>query len=125
MLFIYNKKQSDELDIIVISTNHLDRFKKRKEFVQVPGRTGDLVIDDGSYDNLNLEITCIIEDQSNISDKLKYIEKWLETNDYSLLEFSDGSKFNALFVEIKDMKKIIQNVVECKIIFSCRKEMNE
>lgn len=125
MLFRYKDKETSDLGIMITSTNHLDRFKKRKEFIPVPGRTGDLVIIDGSYDNLNLEITCVIEDDYNIYDKLDYIEKWLEINDYSLLEFSDGTKFNAIFIEIKDIKNIIKNVIECKIVFSCRKEVGK
>lgn len=123
MEFRYNNKQSSDLNIIVISTNHLDRFKKRKEFIPIPGRIGDLVIVDGSYDNLNLEIKCVIEDTESIDDRLNYIEEWLETNNYSLLEFDNGINFNAIFVEISEVREIIENVVECKIVFSCKKEV--
>ncbi len=124
MLFVYNNNQSDDLGIIITSSNHLDRFKKRREFIQVPGRTGDLVLDDGSYENLELEITCVIEDEDNIDERLKHIEKWLKTNDYSLLEFDDGVRFSAIYMEMKEMRKIIKNVVECKIVFSCKKEVD-
>ena len=120
MIFIFNNNQSDDLGIIITSSNHLDRFKKRREFIQVPGRTGDLVLDDGSYENLELEITCVIEDEDNIDERLKHIEKWLKTNDYSLLEFDDGVRFSAIYMEMKEMRKIIKNVVECKIVFSCK-----
>ncbi len=124
MIFIFNNNQSDDLGIIITSSNHLDRFKKRREFIQVPGRTGDLVLDDGSYENLELEITCVIEDEDNIDERLKHIEKWLKTNDYSLLEFDDGVRFSAIYMEMKEMRKIIKNVVECKIVFSCKKEVD-
>ena len=124
MIFIFNNNQSDDLGIIITSSNHLDRFKKRREFIQVPGRTGDLVLDDGSYENLELEITCVIEDEDNIDERLKHIEKWLKTNDYSLLEFDDGVRFSAIYMEMKEMRKIIKNVVECKIVFRCKKEVD-
>lgn len=124
MIFIFNNNQSDDLGIIITSSNHLDRFKKRREFIQVPGRTGDLVLDDGSYENLELEITCVIEDEDNIDERLDHIEDWLKTNDYSLLEFDDGVRFSAIYMEMKEMRKIIKNVVECKIVFSCKKEVN-
>lgn len=124
MIFIFNNNQSDDLGIIITSSNHLDRFKKRREFIQVPGRTGDLVLDDGSYENLELEITCVIEDEDNIDERLDHIEDWLKTNDYSLLEFDDGVRFSAIYVEMKEMRKIVKNVVECKIVFSCKKEVD-
>lgn len=124
MIFIFNNNQSDDLGIIITSSNHLDRFKKRREFIQVPGRTGDLVLDDGSYENLELEITCVIEDEDNIDERLDHIEDWLKTNDYSLLEFDDGVRFSAIYMEMKEMRKIIKNVVECKIVFSCKKEVD-
>lgn len=123
MIFIYNNNQSDDLGIIITSSNHLDRFKKRREFIQVPGRTGDLVLDDGSYENLELEITCVIEDEDNIDERLDHIEDWLKTNDYSSLEFDDGVRFSAIYMEMREMRKIIKNVVECKLVFSCKKEV--
>ena len=124
MIFIFNNNQSDDLGIIITSSNHLDRFKKRREFIQVPGRTGDLVLDDGSYENLELEITCVIEDEYDVDERLDHIEDWLKTNDYSLLEFDDGVRFSAIYMEMKEMRKIIKNVVECKIVFSCKKEVD-
>ncbi|WP_194190384.1 hypothetical protein [Clostridium chrysemydis] len=122
MSFQFKKHNSDELDICVKSSNHLYMFEKKREIIEVSGRNGDLIIEDGSYKNKTLEIICVTEDKFNIQEKLNCIEEWLQSNGYEYIEFDDGNRISCYFLNITETKEIIKNVVEFKINFTCRRE---
>lgn len=122
-MFEFNGINLKSLGVIILTSNYLDRFKRDIERIKVIGRTGDLIINNNSYDNLDLEIECFLEDRTNIDAKLTTIENYLlSAKDYSLLKLKDKT-FSAFFVEIKDIKNIVKNAITFKIVFTVKKEV--
>ena len=101
--FSFNGKCSTEFDILVEESNHYTKAEKRIEFIEVPGRTGDLIIYDNSRKNITIEITCSM-DITNKQAQINEIDKWLNAHSgYKELIFygEDGiqkAKFQAVFI---------------------------
>lgn len=104
MYFSFDGRTSDEFGILVEDHDFWKLPKRRLEFVQVPGRTGDLIIDDGSRENFTVIFQCHVEVESE--DKamlLAQLDEWLNgPKGYrDLLIFIDGEyqkDLNAIFV---------------------------
>lgn len=52
--FVYNGKNSLDFGIHVYDPQILNTPKKRREIIEVPGRNGDIIIEDGSYENVTV-----------------------------------------------------------------------
>ena len=51
MHFTFNGVNSQQYGLKVKQSNHLTRPAKKIESIEIPGRTGNLIIDDGSKKN--------------------------------------------------------------------------
>lgn len=104
MYFGFNGKTSEEFGILVEDHDFWKLPKKRLEFVQVPGRTGDLIIDDGSRENFTVTFQCHVEvDSEDKATLLEELDEWLNgpTGYKELTIFIDGEQrkdLNAIFV---------------------------
>ncbi|WP_297637955.1 hypothetical protein [uncultured Clostridium sp.] len=109
--------------LILLEDNRFDRFKKRRELIPINGRDGDLIIEDGSHDNLELYLKVFAEFENwNMEEVFTKLENWLEgTGTYANLEFEDGYIFSAKFLNITDIKQIYKSNFEFTINFSCKK----
>lgn len=52
--FVYNGKNSLDFGIHVYDPQILNTPQKRREIIEVPGRNGDIIIEDGSYENVTV-----------------------------------------------------------------------
>lgn len=59
--FIFNGIDSRDYGIWILSKNSYDTPKKNLTFISVPGRNGDIVIDNGSYSNIDISYEVRIE----------------------------------------------------------------
>ena len=53
MEFILNGKSSRNFNLKIKESNHLLRPRKKIELIDIPGRTGALIIDEGARENFN------------------------------------------------------------------------
>lgn len=120
--FTFNKTKPTYLK--VKKSNHLDKSKKRREFIEIPGRTGDLIIEDGSFENLNITLECYIESPADktikeISDEL---DSWLnEPIGYQDLIFNDGSSYKAVCISGIAFESNFREIQDINLIFSAYK----
>ena len=86
--FVFNGKKSSDFGVWASGSYVLDSPMKRYEQINVPGRNGALIIEDGSYENVNLEFKdCWIpEDFPNNYSALKNF--LYRQNGYQRLELS-------------------------------------
>lgn len=78
MYFSFDGKTSEEFGILVEDHDFWKLPKRRIEFIQVPGRTGDLIIDDGSRENFTVIFQCHIEIEPEDKTMLLYeLDEWL------------------------------------------------
>ena len=81
MYFIYDNKNSKDFNIKIKSINNLSSPQRSIEKVSVLGRNGELIIDNGNFENFILTIECYLncssEDKNVIS---KEIKRWLQSD---------------------------------------------
>ena len=120
MYFTFNNISSETYGLKVKATNHLSLPAKKIESIEIPGRTGNLIIDDGSKQNLSIEVVCYIDcrEDKNIALKTHQIGTWLqEPIGYQKLVFSDGITFNAICTNQIDISELVNYFGEVAIRF--------
>lgn len=120
MTFTFNGIANTIYNLKLIKSNHLSLAAKNIELIKIPGRTGDLIIDDGSYSNKNIELVCHLDKRGGeLNTTIKNIRAWLQgTTGYKTLTFSDGRTFNAVCINQIDISYLLKDYVEIAIIFS-------
>ena len=125
MIFAINDKTNKDFNFRVKSSNHLTKSRKKLEFISIPGRTGDLIIDEGARENFNLIIEGYIDardiDMKTYCDNL---DKWLNsTEGYQTIIFDDGTILKAVFTGEVSPNEIVKNFGELSLEFSAYKEV--
>ena len=81
-------------------------------FVQVPGRDGDLAIDNGRYNayDYSIPITLNLKDSDNVDRQTKRITEWLKTNEWGTLElsWSPDYQYKAICFQTFDMARTLE-----------------
>ena len=124
MEFIFNNKSSRDFNIKIKKSNHLSIPRKRLEFIQVPGRTDNLIIDEGCREMLDIEIEAYIDCRAeNTYIYALRLDEWLNsTNGYTDLLFDDNTKLKAVFVGQLDFNNITNNFEEIVLQFKAYRE---
>ena len=132
MYFIYDNKNSKDFNIKIKSINNLSSPQRSIEKILVPGRNGELILDNGNFENFILTIECYLncssEDKNAIS---KEIKKWLQSDfSYKKLTLSNDVEFYyEAYCDTKlDFEYVSSNFESFLISFSCKpykKEINE
>ena len=124
MEFIFNNKSSRVFNIKIKKSNHLSIPRKKLEFVEVQGRTDNLIIDEGSREMLDIEIEAYIDcrDLDTYSYALG-LDNWLNSSSgYQDLIFNDGIKLKAIFVGQIDFNEVVKNFNEILLQFKAYRE---
>ena len=124
MEFAFNNKSSRDFNIKIKKSNHLSIPRRKLEFVEVQGRTDNLIVDEGSREMLDVEIEAFIDCRSsNTKTYALRLDEWLNsTNGYSNLTFNDGIKLKAIFVGQIDFNEIVNNFNEILLQFKAYRE---
>lgn len=125
MYFTFNGISSDNYKLKIKDSNHLSLASKNYESIKVPGRTGNLIIDDGSFNNKTIQITCFLDRRidDDLRLKSKEIGVWLQGQQgYKILTFNDGSIFKAICANQIDINQTIKNFAEIVIRFEVFEE---
>ena len=119
MEFTFNGVSSKDFNIKIKKSNHLSIPRKKLEFIEVQGRTDNLVIDEGSREMLDIEIEAYIDcrDLNTYSYALE-LDNWLNgSSDYQDLIFDDGTVLKAIFVGQIDFNEVVENFNEIILQF--------
>lgn len=124
MEFTFNGISSKDFNIKIKQSNHLSIPRKKLEFIEVQGRTDNLIIDEGCREMLDISIEVYIDCRD--SDTRSYalgLDSWLNsTNDYQDLIFDDGTILKAIFVGQIDFNEIVKNFNEILLQFKAYRE---
>ena len=126
MIFTINNKTNKDFNFKVKASNHLIKPKKKIEFISVPGRTGELIIDEGARENFNLVIEGYIDArESNLKTLCDNLDNWLNsTTGYQTITFDDGTILKAVLISEIDPNEIVKNFSELSLEFSAYKEVD-
>ena len=124
MEFTFNSKSSRDFNIKIKKSNHLSIPRKKIEFVEVQGRTDNLIIDEGSREMLDIEIEAYIDcREDNTYSYALRLDEWLNSsNGYQDLIFDDGVELKAIFVGQIDFNSITKNFEEILLQFKAYRE---
>ena len=125
MIFTINNKTNKDFNFKVKSSNHLLRPRKRLEFISIPGRTGDLILDDNSRENFNLVIEGYIDGRkSNLKTLTEQLDLWLNSSKgYQSITFDDGTVLKAVLISEIDINEVVKNFGELTLEFSAYREV--
>ena len=124
MEFTFNNKSSRDFNIKIKKSNHLSIPKRKLEFVEVQGRTDNLIINEGSREMLDIEIEAYMDcrEEDTYSYALR-LDEWLNgISGYSNLIFDDGVELKAIFVGQIDFNSITKNFEEILLQFKAYRE---
>jgi len=122
--FTFNNANSKDFNIKIKNSNHLSIPRKKLEFIEVQGRTDNLIIDEGAREMLDLEIEAYIDcrDLDTKTYSLR-LDNWLNsTNGYQDLIFNDGTNLKAIFVGQIDFNEVVENFNEIILQFKAYRE---
>lgn len=135
MIHFFNFDGVESLDygIVVKSSNFFDIAAKDIEFLPVPGRNGDLVIDNKRYKNIDItfEVRAKIpsmfdvydDEEMNFDEYMRAVRKWLnQDGNYKKVEDSFSCDYFRLGVFMGDSKieRICKNVYDITLTFNCK-----
>ena len=125
MIFTINDKTNKDFNFKVKSSNHLTKSRKRLEFISIPGRTGDLIIDEGSRENFNLIIEGYIDGRnSSLKQLCDNLDNWLNsTTGYQNITFDDGTVLKGVLISDINPNEVVENFGELILEFSAYKEV--
>ena len=124
MEFTFNSINSKDFNIKIKKSNHLSIPRKKLEFIEVQGRTDNLIIDEGSREMLDIEIEAYIDcREDNTYSYALRLDEWLNgVNGYSNLIFDNEVNLKAIFVGQIDFNSITKNFEEILLQFKAYRE---
>lgn len=124
MEFTFNGISSRDFNIKIKQSNHLSIPKKKLEFIEVQGRTDNLIIDEGCREMLDIQLECFVDcrDESTKEYSMR-LDSWLNgSSGYQNLIFDDGTILKAIFVGQIDFNEIVKNFNEIILQFKAYRE---
>ena len=124
MEFTFNGVSSRDFNIKVKQSNHLSIPRKKLEFIEVQGRTDNLIIDEGCREMLDIQLECFVDCRSeNTRQYAIGLDDWLNSSaGYKELKFDDGTILKAIFVGQIDFNEIVKNFNEILLQFKAYSE---
>lgn len=124
MEFTFNGVSSRDFNIKIKESNHLSIPRKKLEFIEVQGRTDNLVVDEGCREMLDIQLECFIDCRSeNTRQYAIGLDNWLNSSaGYKELKFDDGTILKAIFVGQIDFNEIVKNFNEIILQFKAYRE---
>lgn len=119
MQIIYNDILLNDLGLKLKTTNHTNLPSKSYESIKIPGRTGNLIIDDESYNNKTIELVFLWDLRGlDIRSNINQLRDILQAHrGYKDLIFGDGYIFNAICSNEIVFNEIVENYYEVNIVF--------
>jgi len=122
---IFKQKSSKELGITILAIPTQPYPERDITYTHVPGKSGDIVIDNGSYKNVEITYSMFYEypEGTKLQQIQNNVAKWLSTNGvYARLEDSyDNSHFRMAIVsnsfELTDLQG---EAVTFDVVFTCK-----
>ena len=124
MEFTFNGVSSRDFNIKVKQSNHLSIPRKKLEFIEVQGRTDNLIIDEGCREMLDIQLECFIDCRDESTRQYAMgLDNWLNSSaGYKELKFDDGTTLKAIFVGQIDFNEIVKNFNEIILQFKAYRE---
>lgn len=117
--FTFNGQSSDNFGLFISKKDIYSAPARDQNFVSVPGRNGDVLIDNNRYENVNISYTVGCK---NVVDKATAIKLWLcKPGYFPLTDTYQPDYFRmAAFASSLNIDEVLENVGQAKIAFNCK-----
>ena len=142
--FTFNNISCKNYNLKCKDISHISFASKSYESIKIPGRTGNLIIDDGSYENKTISIIAYLDIRDipierpivgyngdtpiygeNRQDRINNIKKWLIGHTgYKTLTFDDKFTYNAIVNGEIVFTEMFTDYYEITINFECVEVLN-
>ena len=125
-VIIFNGKASSDYEIVVEHPPVYTIPKRRVESISVPGRNGNILIDEGVYDNVKREYDIAAGDiwDERFTEIAQSISQWLHSANggYAVLEDTYEPEYfrMAMYSEEIDIENILMQAGRATISFDCK-----
>lgn len=115
----FNNQSSADFGLYVAEKDIYSAPAYDQQFVSVPGRNGDVVIDNGRYNNVDISYTCYCK---NLSANIGDIKLWLcQPGYFKLTDSYDPLYFRyAAFASKLKIDEMLRNVGKAQLVFNCK-----
>ena len=122
--FVYGGTSSASFNFIITENDNLNSFENDFELIEIPGRSGDLVIDNKRKKNkeINIEAYADIEGLGDAHTVAENIKQWLQGEvKYKDLTFSnDLTEYKAIVKGTIEIVEEIEGLLNISFKFSCK-----
>ena len=122
--FVYGGTSSASFNFIITENDHLNSFENDFELIEIPGRSGDLVIDNKRKKNkeINIEAYIDLEGLEDAQTVVKNIKQWLQGEvTYKTLTFSnDLIEYEAIVKGPIEIVEEMEGLLNISFKFSCK-----
>ena len=122
--FTFGGTSSASFNFIIVENNNLNGFENDFELIEIPGRSGDLVIDNKRKKNkeINIEAYADIEGLGDAHTVAKNIKQWLQGEvKYKDLTFSnDLTEYKAIVKGPIEIVEEMEGLLNINFKFSCK-----
>ena len=122
--FTFGGTSSASFNFIIVENDNLNSFENDFELIEIPGRSGDLLINNNRKKNKEINIEAYIDldglgDAKTVS---KNIKQWLQGEvKYKTLTFSnDLTDYEAIVIGSIEIFEEIEGLLNIKFKFSCK-----
>ena len=122
--FVYGGTSSASFNFIITENDHLNSFENDFELIEIPGRSGDLLINNNRKKNkeINIEAYADIEELEDAQTVVKNIKQWLQGEvTYKTLTFSnDLIEYKAIVKGPIEIVEEVEGLLNINFKFSCK-----
>ena len=122
--FTFGGTSSASFNFIIVKNDNLNSFENDFELIEIPGRSGDLVIDNKRKKNkeINIEAYADIEELGDAHTVAKNIKQWLQGEvKYKTLTFSnDLIEYKAIVKGPIEIVEEVEGLLNINFKFSCK-----
>lgn len=124
--FTYNGKSSREMGIYIGNKSGLDMARRSTEKIDVPGRNGAVIIDNGSYENMTITYHALLDHRefSSAAEHLRKVKLWLSGNLGAYGRLTDTYDVDvyrmAAYIDLLNIKRQNRDFCECDIKFDTK-----
>lgn len=128
--FTYNGRNSLDFGLYIKKHSSYNNGARSVAEINVPGRNGTVIIDNGNYENTKLTYECRVlpkEPQySGFDEQTAAIKAWLysDVGNYHALTDTYGASKTATFTSALNFSEVIKGSLDVSITFSCKPDIN-
>jgi phage-related protein len=121
--FEFRGERSTDYGLILRDGHSLGSPESNAEFVDIPGRNGPLILDDGTFKNYEDTYSCGLMTRSNVEDQARLVKSWLQSSRaYGYLrDWRDPDYYREATCTSKiDIQRAIEQLGYAVVVFNCK-----